>query len=150
MVRREIVALHPSGCSVIQGGVPTMKLSHRSLKTACYEVASITMSARQPVDVASIEAVAEQFLNITEVYEDFVTEQGRDSNLIVRAVHYLADKHAIPPLRDNTQWFSDMFEVLVELACPNTGATKKSNEFLRDVEDGIAVSWLNMTSTNDH
>ena len=107
------------------------------------------MSARQPVDVASIEAVAEQFFKITEEYKDFVTEQGRDRNLIVHAVRYLADKHAIPPMRDNTQWFSDMFEVLIELACPNTGATRKSCEFLRDVEDGIAVSWLSMTSTNE-
>ena len=123
-----------------------MKLSQRSLMTACYEVASRTMSARRPVDVASIEAVAKQFFKIAEEYQDFVTEQGRDPTLIDRGVRYLADKHAIPPIRDNTQWFSDVFEVLIELACPNTGATQNSNEFIRDVEDGIAVSYLSMTS----
>lgn len=116
-----------------------MKLSQESLTAACYDVANRTMSARRPVDVASIEAVAKRFCDIAAEHEDFLVEQGRDPNLIVRAVRYLADKHAIPPMRNDTRWFSDMLEVLIEIACPNCGTTKDIEAFLRDIEDGIAV-----------
>jgi hypothetical protein len=64
----------------------------------------------------------------------------RDPNLIVRAVQYLALTHAIPPMRDDTSWFQDMLAVLIELACPNCGATPELEPFFRDVERGIAVS----------
>jgi hypothetical protein len=117
-----------------------MKLDREELKSACYGVATNTMWAQRPVDVASIEAVAAEFFKIAADQEEFVRGQDRDPNLIVRAVWYLNHSHAMPPMRDDTQWFYDMLQVLVELACPNTGASPDLEPFFRDVEQGIATS----------
>jgi hypothetical protein len=117
-----------------------MKLNREELKAACYEVATNTMWERRPVDVASIEAVAAQFFKIAEENEEFIVGQGRDPNLIVRAVRYLNHAHAMPPMRDDTHWFYDMLQVLIELACPNTGASRELEAFYQDIEEGIAES----------
>jgi len=43
-------------------------------------------------------------------------------------------------MNDDTTWFADMVEALVELACPNTGMTREAAAFFYDIETGIAVS----------
>ena len=58
---------------------------------------------RRPVDVDSIQAVAATFFEIAAFHEQFVTEQGRDPNLIISAVRYLNHVHAMPPMRDDTR-----------------------------------------------
>ena len=108
-----------------------MKLNRDELKAACYAVATNTMWEQRPVDVKSIQAVAANFVKIAEFHEEFVVEQGRDPNLIVRAVRYLDHVHAMPPMRDDTRWFDDMLQVLIELACPNTGASRELEAFFR-------------------
>lgn len=120
--------------------VSDMKLNREELKAVCYEVATNTMWAQRPVDVASIEAVSARFFKIAQEQEQFVTELDRDPNLIVRAVRYLNHAHAMPPMRDDTQWFYDMLRVLIELACPDTGASPELEAFFRDIEEGIATS----------
>ena len=115
-----------------------MKLNREELKAACYEVATNTMWERRPIDVASIEAVAAQFFKIAEDHEEYVVELGRDPNLIIRAVRYLNHVHAMPPMRDDTDWFYEMLQVLVELACPNTAGSPELEAFYRDIEEGIA------------
>jgi hypothetical protein len=117
-----------------------MKLNRKRLKAACHKVAKTTMWAQQPIDAALIEALAERFLKIAEHHEPFIVEQGRDPNLITRAVHYLAYSHAMPPMNDDTNWFSDMLDVLVELACPNSIGSRRLELFYRDIEEGIAES----------
>jgi hypothetical protein len=115
-------------------------LDRDALKAACFAVARSTMWDRRPVDVASIDAVAERLCLIAVEYEEFVQGQERDPNLVTRAVVYLSHIHAIPPMRDDTTWFSDMLAALVELACPNAVASRESDAFYRDIEDGLAVS----------
>ncbi|MEZ4219066.1 MAG: hypothetical protein R3E88_21555 [Myxococcota bacterium] len=122
------------------GGRTNVKLDREALRAACFAAARNTMWERRPVDVSSIEDVANRFFSIAENHEEFVAGQERDPNLIVRAVQYLAHTHAIPPMRSDTSWFQDMLAVLVELACPNCGATPDLETFFRDIEEGIAVS----------
>lgn len=117
-----------------------MKLDRDELKAACYAVATNTMWEQRPVDVDAIQTVAAKFVEIAKFHEQFVVEQGRDPNLIVRAVRYLDHVHAMPPMRDDTRWFDDMLQVLVELACPNTGASRDQELFYQDIEEGIAQS----------
>lgn len=117
-----------------------MKLNRDELRSACYEVATNTMWERRPVDVESIQAVAAKFVKIAEFHEEFVVGQRRDPNLIVRSVRYLNHVHAMPPMRDDTQWFDDMLQVLIELACPNTGASRDQELFYQDIEKGISES----------
>jgi hypothetical protein len=117
-----------------------MKLDHDELKAACYEVATNTMWDRRPVDVDSIQAVSAKFVEIAEFHEQFVTGQGRDPNLIIRAVRYLNHVHAMPPMRDDTRWFNDMLQVLIELACPSEEASADLEGFFEDIETGMAQS----------
>lgn len=115
-------------------------LDRQALWDACYEVARRTMWERRPVDAASITALAGEFARIGQEHEEFIVAHNRDPNLIVRAIEYLAGSHAIPPMRDDTRWFSDMLAALVELACPNAILSREQDQFLRDIEHGIATS----------
>jgi hypothetical protein len=115
-------------------------LDREALKAACFDVARTTMWDRRPIDVASIDAVAGSCFSIALDYLDFVQGQSRDPNLVTRAVMYLSRIHAIPPMRSDTTWFSDMLAVLIELACPNAQGAAESESFYRDIEEGIAVS----------
>jgi hypothetical protein len=115
-------------------------LDRDPLRAACFAVARNTMWDRRPVDVASIETVADRLFSIAVDHGEFVQEQKRDPNLISRAVLYLSHIHAIPPMRDDTTWFSDMLTVLIELACPNALGSRDLDSFYRDIEDGITCS----------
>ena len=108
-----------------------MKLGRDELKAACYQVATNTMWDRRPVDVEAIQTVAAELVKIAEFHEEFVIGQGRDPNLIIRAVGYLNYVHAMPPMRDDTRWFDDMLRVLVELACPNSVGSRELEPFSR-------------------
>jgi hypothetical protein len=117
-----------------------MKLDIDDLRTACHEVARATMWEQRPIDESIIDAHSERLFRIAREHEEFITGQGRDPNLIIRAVRYLAHAHAIPPMRDDVHWFSTMLWTLIELACPNTGTTQDLETFFRDIEEGIAVA----------
>ena len=115
-----------------------MKLDRDELKAACYEVATNTMWERRPIDVEAIQAVAAEFVKTAEFHEEFVIGQGRDPNSIIWAVRYLNYVHAMPPMRDDTRWFDDMLQVLVELVCPNSVGSRELEPFFQDIEQGIA------------
>jgi hypothetical protein len=119
-----------------------MDLDQNRLKAACLEIARNTMWERRPVDSAYIVTHAESLYRIAQDHKEFVFGQGRDPNLITRAVRYLGHTHAIPPMREDLHWFFDMLTALIELACPNTSATKEDEMFYRDVEAGIALARL--------
>lgn len=112
-----------------------MSLNREELLKLCKEIAEISYSQHEIAEVVDIQRFARQMFEIASEYEDFVIQQGRDPNLIIRAVKYLRDVHLIP--RANESWFLNSFFVLMELACPNTGLSDDMNEFLFDVEEGI-------------
>jgi hypothetical protein len=43
----------------------------------------------------------------------------------------------MPPMDDNTVWFSEMLRAVLEIARPNTGVEEENKAFLRDVRQGI-------------
>jgi hypothetical protein len=98
------------------------------------------MWQREPIDVCQIETLSEAFFKRAEESVEFVIEAGRDPNVVTRCVAYLARAHAIPPMRDDTNWFGDMFECLLELSVPNCGGNAESENFYRDLEEGLSVS----------
>lgn len=116
-----------------------MELNREALKTACAVIARNTMWERRPIDVESMNRLASAYERIALEHLEFVVDQDRDPNLIVRAVEYL-DVHAIPPMRDDTDWFRDMLIALVDLSCPNHGGSVEYDEFYKDIEAGIAFS----------
>ncbi len=114
--------------------------NREALNAACYRTARETMWRREPIDVAHLESVSESFLKRAEESVDFVIDAARDPNIITRCVEYLARTHAIPPMRDDTSWFGEMLDCLLELAVPNCEGSAESEGFYRDIEDGLAAS----------
>jgi hypothetical protein len=114
-----------------------MKLDNNALAEACFEVARAIRSKKNPVDKVLAKASIQIYFNEAIQHEEFLVNQGRDPNIIVRAVRYLAHKHMIPPMEGNVEAFASMLEVLIELACPNTGVDKEQEAFLKDIEQGI-------------
>ena len=105
-------------------------LDDEALRAACLELSKQTMWVE-------VQSVADGYYRTAIDYFEFIEGQGRDPNMLTRAVNYLAHTHAIPPMQDDQRWFSDMMMALIELACPNAGQTAKSAEFLNDIEAGI-------------
>src|SRR6266581_1780778 len=110
-----------------------MELNTEALHAACLGVARETLwkpKGEKKSTVEEIGALAKKLHTVALLHVEFITEQGRDPNILVRAVRYLAHTHAIPPMRDDTGWFVDMLEVLIELACPNTGIPPRGKDFV--------------------
>jgi hypothetical protein len=114
------------------------ELMSDELQQACFDLARITKWSRKPVDAAKIQAFSEQIAQIAR--EQVNDPLGIDIPLITRAVRYLANAHATPPMDEDTQWFYDMLRVVLEIARPNTGIDEENKEFLRDMRDGIEKS----------
>jgi hypothetical protein len=92
----------------------------------------------KPIDAAEITAVAEKFFKIAK--QQVSPELKIDIPLVTRAVRYLGQVHAMPPMDDNTVWFSEMLRAVLEIARPNTGVEEENKAFLRDMRDGIDQS----------
>jgi hypothetical protein len=108
------------------------------LKSACFEIARITKWARKPVDAADIATLGDRFYGIAK--GQISPELEIDFPVITRAVRYLGQVHAMPPMDDNMGWFYDMLRVVLEIARPNTAVNQENKEFLRDMLQGIGQS----------
>jgi hypothetical protein len=72
------------------------ELMSDELQQACFDLARITKWSRKPVDAAKIQAFSEQIAQIAR--EQVSDPLGIDIPLITRAVRYLANAHATPPM----------------------------------------------------
>lgn len=106
------------------------------LRKACFEVARSVMWSQKPVDADEISELASKFYEIAKERES-TGELEIDLPLITRAVRYLGSVHAMPPMDDDTRWFYNMLQVVLEIARPNTGIDEENKEFLRDMLQGI-------------
>jgi hypothetical protein len=111
-----------------------------ALNDACLELARQVLVTKSGASNDIVETLAAKFQDEALHHLDFIISQGRDPNILTRAVHYLVDAHAIPPMSSDISWFREMLTCLVELAVPNSGLTQKGAEFLTDVQIGIAAS----------
>lgn len=117
-----------------------MKLDNGKLQEACFSVAREVLWARRPVSVTEIQSLADRFYKDALSYEEFITGQNRNPNLITAAVVYLGNRHAIPPLACNPECFDDMLQVLVELCCPNQSGQSNEEPFFQELALGVAGS----------
>ncbi|MBI3699427.1 MAG: hypothetical protein HY242_03140 [Afipia sp.] len=108
------------------------------LAQACFELARATKWARKPVDTESISKLATDLADIAK--GEICEPLGIDLPIITRAVRYLNNVHAIPPMDDDTGWFYDMLRVVLDIARPNTSVAAEDKEFLRDMLEGIGKS----------
>jgi hypothetical protein len=73
------------------------------LKSACFDLARTTKRSQKPIDAALLSSLSDKFEKIAR---DCIEESlGRDIPLIVKAIRYLNQVHAIPPMDDDTKWF---------------------------------------------
>jgi hypothetical protein len=117
-----------------------MKTDRAALEEACYELARAIRSKDNRVDEVLARGMVEGYVREALFHEEYIVGRNRDPNLVVEAVRYLAGAHAIPPLEGNMEWFRTALEVLVELACPNSGVSEAQRKFFEELERGIAES----------
>ncbi|HOP40323.1 MAG TPA: hypothetical protein PLI53_04700 [Geobacteraceae bacterium] len=117
-----------------------MDLDHEALREACFNAARRTLEDARPVDVARIDRLADRFYHHAREHVSRIKMQGRDPNILVRAVNYLAHTHAIQPMHDSTEWFFFMMRALVELVCPEQQQDEKSKKVFADIEEGLALA----------
>jgi hypothetical protein len=114
----------------------SMSLDRDALNAACFSLAQSNKWERRPVDVVSIDALAKRLVDIASFHVPYLEGQGRDPNIVVRAVRYIEHHHQYP-LGDRTDWISNVLDALIELACPNTQSSIECEAFFRDIDDGI-------------
>jgi len=105
------------------------------LERACLELALAIKIVKEPISSDDARGLAERFVAIAQ--DRVCAPLEIDRPLIARAVRYLTQVHAIPPMGDDTQWFFNMLSVVLEVARPNTSVDEKSKEFLNDMAKGI-------------
>lgn len=124
----------------------TEQLYKGALNDACIALAKQVLWTSNGVSNDIVETLAARFQEEALHHFEFIIGQDRDPNMLTRAVHYLIDSHAIPPMGSDITWFRKMLSCLIELSVPNSGLTSKGAEFLRDLQVGIADS---IESTNE-
>ena len=107
------------------------------LEEACFALARTIKWAQRPLDGEEILALAADFAKIAK--SQIVHGEGLriDAPLITRATRYLTQAHAIPPMADDTEWFSNMLVAVLEVARPNSGLDEQGQAFLTDMLEGI-------------
>lgn len=114
-----------------------MKTDRQLLERACFDLVRSIRWKDGPIEKVVAQAMVPGYVEIALHHEDFLVGQGRDPNIIVRAVRYLAHVHAIPPHEGNMEWFKSAMDILIELACPNTGVESDQEPFFQDLLQGI-------------
>lgn len=110
------------------------------MKEACYEIARTTMWERKPVDIEQIQSHANSLQEEALIIHGIVEDLGCDLAMLIRAVDFLYQTQAIPPMGDDTQWFSDSLLVILSVACPNNDVEGNAKLFLQDMRNGINQS----------
>ena len=121
-----------------------MTLNERKLEAACKQVVLATLWQSPNPRCLDDIITSEQRDSTLSAYVDVAKDQARylpkydeDPNVVTRAVRYLAHEHAIPPMKDNVEWFRDSLEVLIRLVLPNAEATPEAAAFMHDLRRGI-------------
>jgi hypothetical protein len=117
------------------------RLNEDDLREACLDLARVVLAAGQPqVSNDILETLAARFEREALDFAPMVARAGRDPNLLVRAMHYIVDAHALPLMGTDMDWFRQTLACLVELAVPGIALSDKGGAFLRDVQEGIRQS----------
>jgi hypothetical protein len=117
------------------------RLDEEELHEACVDLARVVLASGQPqVSMDILETVAARFEREAVDFAPMVARADRDPNLLVRAIRYIVDAHALPLMGTDMDWFRQTLACLVELAVPGIALSDKGGAFLRDVQVGIDQS----------
>jgi len=96
------------------------------------------MWERRPIDTDLIITHSDNLFKIASDHIELYP--GMSIEIITRAIDYLRQVHAIPPMENDVIWFENMLHALLSIACPNAGLEGDGREFLRDLLNGIIES----------
>jgi hypothetical protein len=112
-----------------------------ALADACFKLArTLKWSKDSPASEAEVGGLAAKLNAIAMERVDDRDTLGIDVPVVMRAITYLTQAHAIPPMGEHTDWFGYMLDAVLEVARPNSGLDGEAREFLKDMRDGIAVA----------
>lgn len=83
------------------------------------------------------EKLAQRYFEQAKDGLKYVAIGGHDPAIVLRAVRYLS-VHAMPPLRDSTEWFWYGLHTLLVLACPDYATAPGGEPFFADIRRGMA------------
>lgn len=128
----------------------------KTLKEACYIAArSVLWQNPNPqdindiIDTDQIERLSAKFYEIAQWHIETMEMLECDTDLITKAVLYLAHVHAIPPMGEDPRWFKAMLHVLLELACPNMIPSPEAAQILTDIQRGIRITRQRMKEADE-
>ena len=107
------------------------------LRRPCEAVAHNTVWDIKPFDSSLISGHAEQLFHLALKREYLAVD---DPSRLARAVHYLVQAMAIPPMWTRTDWFEGALDALLMLASPMNALNGEALNFLNDLESGIALA----------
>ena len=111
----------------------------KKLKEACFRVAQGTLWDMKPVSLEVIQQHADRLFEEAKIQYEIIEGLGGSIPLVTRAVCYIEQAHAIPPIKNDVRWFRDTLRAVLEVACPNTGLQGEAREFLIDMLKGIST-----------
>lgn len=115
-------------------GVRSSALVH-----ACHSLAKQILGMENSFPAQAVVDLADKFYAEATFHAEYITQQSRDPEIVVRAINYLCETYAIPPLGTDTLWFRHSLGCLIELAVPNSGLSDAAKGFLADVRQGLGV-----------
>ena len=108
------------------------------LMNACLKVAARTMLDSE-VEGRKTHALAREFFNIAREHAGFLPSNA-DTNAVARAVLYMAHVHASAFLREDTAWFHNALNILLELIFPSPIQASEATAVFFDIEKGIEMA----------
>ena len=107
-----------------------------ALREACLLLARQVLLERSEAPSDRAQELAAEFEDM--VHEDLLEqlEPGRDPNLIVRIVQFLAQSDSATPFEPYDQWFFGVALSLMELACPSTKTAMTCAQLYADIAAG--------------
>jgi hypothetical protein len=102
----------------------------------------------RPVDTSRIQSLTEHFFEKASQRATLI-EPPEDPNVVVRAVRFLGSTYAIPPMKEDTDWFDQSLEMGLHLALPASALDVDALEFLGDLERGIQ-RWRELAAESNH
>lgn len=107
------------------------------IENACLEVARTNMWDNKPVDTDPMISFQRQMSKVgAEALEHFAS-LGATEQDISDAIHYIAQVFALPPIRDNLDWFKEVLFTILEIAFPNGGVSDEAARFAAKLIVGL-------------
>ena len=110
---------------------------HDLIKDACLKVSSINMWDTKPVSIEVSLNFEEDIQEIAIAAFNFYESYGATEQDIADAIYYIATVYALPPIKDNRDWFRHTLDAILEITFPDAGLEGRAKIFAKKMLSGI-------------